>query len=177
MKYPLSLEFKENVTYAFPGPGPVPGRVSIDPRHWDFARLTVAAPRPGSPDGSDRQICRTVNGIVRVELLDATPGFYFFLTASLMGSYGGLVGTIQEHTIGPGPLGLPDAITAKNPANSAGGLFSVANMSSGAFGFDYFSSYSNLADSIFIRVGILPSVNKVNINLKISGVLLAADPA
>ena len=52
-------------------------------------------------------------------------------------------------------------------------------MSAGGYGFDYFSSYANLAEEIFIRVQIgnlgsfLPSPGAT---FEISGALIAADP-
>lgn len=110
-------------------------------------------------------------------------GWSGIATAALMGVYGGKTAIIQEHTTGPIGIGFETTglIEGPNPASSrSADLYSVANMSAGAYGFDYFSSYSNLAEEIFIRVQIgalgtgrgLPPAT-----LEISGVLMAGDPA
>ena len=187
MKYPVALEFKETIIYSAPDvpPPPTPATIDVYPNFiYDFPRLTTAYPKPGAPAGADREICRTVNGAVRLEILefDTTVAegevSYLYATASLMGAYGGLVGTIQDHSFGPGNLGVETTgqISYKNPATDS--LYSLANMSAGAYGFDYFSSYSNLADSIFIRIEIARQTPiACRVRFLVSGFLLAGDPA
>ena len=111
-------------------------------------------------------------------------GWSGIATAALMGVYGGKTAIIQEHTTGPIGIGFETTglIQGPNPASSrSANLYSVANMSGGAYGFDYFSSYSNLAEEIFIRVQIgTLSVTADGLppaTLEISGVLMAGDPA
>jgi len=186
MKYPVSLEFKEKITYSstvVPVPGPFGVQGSLVPAIYDFPRLTTAYPRPGAPAGADRQICRTVNGAVRLEFLESTAPCRVLATACLMGAYGGSVGVIQEHTFGPALLGLETTgvISGNNPINNEdSNLYSTANMSAGAYGFDYFSSYSNLLDTIFIRIEIMRSGGEQppsQVKFLVSGFLLAGDPA
>lgn len=187
MKYPVTLEFKETIIYSAPdieGP-PYPPNADFFPNSiYDFPKLTTAYPKRGAHAGSDREICRTVNGAVRLQLLEYdAPGDEFtdsfcYATACLMGAYGGIVGTIQEHSFGPSALGYETTgqIRSKNPAEDS--LYATANMSAGGYGFDYFSSYSNLADSIFIRVEISRGHPRAcRARFLVSGFLLAGDPA
>lgn len=187
MKYPVALEFKETIIYSAPDVGvpPYPPYTDAYPNLiYDFPRLTTAYPKPVAPTGSDREICRTVNGAVKLQLLEYdAPGDEFTdsfckATACLMGSYGGIVGTIQEHLFGPSAIGYETTglIRSKNPTEDS--LYSTANMSAGGYGFDYFSSYSNLADSIFIRVEISRGAPLAcRARFLVSGFLLAGDPA
>jgi hypothetical protein len=61
------------------------------------------------------------------------------------------------------------------------GFYTAAGMSAGGYGFDLFSSYSNLMEEIFIRLEIasLPLNGRFfePATFEISAVLLAGDPA
>lgn len=179
MKYPVALEIREKFQYPASTPEYAPNII------YDTKRLTTAYPRPDSSPGSDRQVCRTVNGILRVNLLrpDVWSGR---ATAALMGAYGGKTGVIQDHTTGPTTLNLAPVvlIDGKNPLSVYDfeyGFYTAAGMSAGGYGFDLFSSYSNLMEEIFIRLEIAA----VPVNgrffepaaFEISAVLLAGDPA
>lgn len=175
----LDLEYSSTIQYPS-APAFGFGR----PVCYDSVRLTTAIARESAPPGSDRAICRTVNGIVRLRLIAPVSGWSGIATAALMGVYGGKTAIIQEHTTGPIGIGFETTglIQGPNPASSrSANLYSVANMSGGAYGFDYFSSYSNLAEEIFIRVQIgTLSVTADGLppaTLEISGVLMAGDPA
>ena len=189
MKYPASLEFKEKIVFIPPWTDTPPIEINKRrPSIYDFPRLVTQINSKGVPDSSGGKICRTVNGAVRLEILDyALEPFELWANASLMGSYGGKTAVIQEHSFGPDFLGIESTgiINAKSPQGdkSYGNLYSTANMSAGAYGFDLFSSYTNLADSIFIRVEINSSfgdylnANRNKLTFQVSGFLLAADPA
>ena len=215
MKFPVAAEFTREFVYS--------NIVTLDPYNpnarnatspsvvtVDLPRLTTEYPRPNAPPGSDRMICRTVGALVRLELLTkpppppllpfpAPPGIHartwtLLATAALMGTSGGKVGIIQQHTLGPVPLGYettgfingPDPLALGNVLS----IFTAANMSAGAYGFDYLTSYSNLMDSIFIRVQVTRGNSSESIDLegpeyyfhapvklRVKGVVLAGDPA
>lgn len=183
MKTPLVLEFKEIIKW------PGAPELSFRPVVYDTPRLTAAVSDSRRPKGSDRLICRTVNGLVRLRLITPdgwlTNDFGYgsgIATAALMGAYSGKAAVIQEHTTGPIGLGFDTTgiVQGKNPLTaSSNSVHTVANMSAGGYGFDYFSSYANLAEEIFIRVQIgnlgsfLPSPGAT---FEISGALIAADP-
>lgn len=206
MKFPVSLEFSRDFVF--------PNKILKDPVFnpddpesetgsvvtIDLPRLITAYPKPGEPAGSERMICRTVGGLLRLELLTSPPPqppavfpdpsppapWFLLATAALMGSYGGKLGTIQQHTLGPVPLGYEStgAIYGPNPTSVGAqlSLYTVTNMSAGAYGFDYLTSYSNLMDSIFLRVQVTrPTASGVYfqdpIKLRVKGVVLAGDPA
>ena len=186
---PLTLEYKKIIEY----PGLKAGTFGLgEVLTYDSDRLTTALPRKGAEKGDDRAICRTVNGIARLNCLTVgNPGSEFALiaTASLMGVTAGKVAVIQTHTTGPKQIGFIDVtsfITGPNPTSNYFGapLYGAANMSAGAYGFDYFSSYSNLADEIFIRIQIGTFILfgpirefRIPVKFEMSAVLLAHDPA
>lgn len=185
MSGPLVLEFKETLTYSEINFDSV-DNTGTGILTYDSPRLTTALPRPNEPRGSDRMLCRTVNGIVKVTFDFGKSGVKrrVIADAALMGAYDGKIGVIQAHSTGPSDLGLEftGSIRYQNVGTNQDetGLYTQANASANGFGFDYFSSYSNLADEIFIRVIILSLKERppyANFNMTVSGVLLAADPA
>lgn len=185
---PLTLEYKKIIEY----PGLKASTFGLgEVLTYDSNRLTTALPRKGAEKGDDRAICRTVNGIARLNCLTVgNPGseFVVLATASLMGVTAGKVAVIQTHTTGPTTfgVGVTSIITGPNPTSNYFGapLYGAANMSAGAYGFDYFSSYSNLADEIFIRIQISTLILfgpvrefRIPVKFEMSTVLLAHDPA
>jgi hypothetical protein len=158
---------------------------------WDSPRLSTQFAEKDAKAGGDRAVCRTVNGIIRIHPLDKFPilGFNEVIVGGayvglLMGSYGGLNGAIKEQYRIPDPgSGRTPRITGIQP--SFGKAEDIVYNSAGAYGSDFFYSYSNLADEIFMRVAITPfsketlfTFEKVilPIRAEISGVLIAADP-
>jgi hypothetical protein len=202
MKFPVALEFSEEFIFDnnFRGDadiGPI-GFADIALTK-DLPRLTTAYSKPGEPAGGERMICRTVGALLRLEMLTVPPPqpppippalqqptWGLYTTAALMGSYGGKIGLIQQHSLGPVALGYETTGTMHGPNPMAIGdslsLYTVTNMSAGAYGFDYFTSYANLMDSIFLRVQVIrasdaPDYFKSPVKLRAKGVLLATDPA
>lgn len=181
MKYPTILEFKDRVIIPKIVYDPDSGKPPIFPRlTYDSPRLNTAAHRAGLPAGSDKAICKTVNGIVRINYVGGDPGWIGIANAALMCAYGGKTAVIQEHSTGPVTLGFETTglIDGNNPVNSNYfNLYSAASMSGGAYGFDLFSSFSNQAEQIFLRVIFLGTRDiKASPVFEVSGVLLAADP-
>jgi hypothetical protein len=131
---------------------------------WESPRLTTMYPMEGMPKGRDRGVCHTVNGILQATLKDKallTSGCE--ITAGLFGEYAGISGVIASTTLA---LGSP--VTAAFYAPS------------GVIGFDNWSSFSNLAQNIFIRFTVYrPRTNLVvlptPVDLTFSGVLIAGD--
>lgn len=178
MKSQLTQEFSNGVLRGY-FPSTAEGEVRASSISWDSPRLNVTVPYDDRPAGSDRAICRTVNGIICVKFIDKAifqrngngPAAYPIITAGLYGEANGIVGalsfkqlyTIGYNTIGTWPLALYN--------------------SNGDVGFNFFSSYANLMQNIFMRVTIVrkaadaPYTNDaVPIDAVCSGVLLAADP-
>ena len=181
MKYPSILEFKDRINVPDGYYDPESGKPPIFSRlTYDSPRLNTAVPHPGRPPGSDRAICRTVNGVIRIKYI-GEPGWNGLANAALMCACGGKTALIQEHSTGPSTLGFETTglIDGSNPVTSNYfNLYSAASMSGGAWGFDLFSSFSNLAEQIFLRVILLgPRGNGITPSFEVSGVLIAADPA
>lgn len=181
----LALQFKNTLTYSEINSDTILN-TGTGILTYDSPRLTTAVPRPATPRGSDRMICRTVNGVVKVAFDFGKSGVNrrVIADAALMGAYDGKIGVIQAHSTGPSDLGLEitGSIRYQNVGTNQDetGLYTQANASANGFGFDWFSSYSNLADEIFIRVIFLSlkeSPPFANFNMTVSGALLAADPA
>ena len=65
---------------------------------WESPRLTTAYPRPGAEKGADRGICKTVNGVLQVEILEKDILFAdntgVTITAGLWGEYNNAQGQI-----------------------------------------------------------------------------------
>jgi hypothetical protein len=209
MKSPVSLEFSQEFVFTnklflkdptgvIQEDGDTSSFVTVD-----LPKLTTAYPKPGEPAGSERMICKTVGALVKLDLITHPPpvpplipvppplppfrnyAWRCTATAALMGSYGGKVAIIQQHTLGPVVYGYEGTgeIFGPNPLSSgaAVSLYTVANMSAGGYGFDYLTSYSNLMDSIFLRLQVARFVGNGEyfqepIKFRAKGVLLAGDP-
>jgi hypothetical protein len=147
---------------------------------WESPRLGVSVPYPDREKGADRAICRTVNGLVQVKLLNTDvlkdlPDSFDknMLTIGLYGESAGLIGAIDFYQ-----YKLTDNL----------GYFPqywIVNryQSNGSLGGPMFSSYANLMQNIFIRVcitrppgGRSGGFPPLKINAICSGVLLGADP-
>jgi hypothetical protein len=151
MKSQTIFEFREKITTLAGGY-----------YQWESPRLSTAFPIEGKPAGSDRAICRTVNGLVRVCYLGKQPEMS--VTAGLFGEYAGLPGLIKS-----------SAVFTSQPQE-----FDFFRNGNGVC-FEQFITYSNLVERVFIRVGIVVYDNGLPANtmipLEISGVLIASDPA
>jgi len=163
----------------FPATGE-PGGDRASSITYESPRLSVAAPFNGRPKGADRAICRTVNGIVKVkllnkEILQSVTGSFFgidapVITAGLYGESAGVEGAIAINQY---------YISTFSPINS----YTVARFSTnGDLGFKVLSSYANLMQNIFIRVVIQrgPATtgfenSRLKIDALCSGVLMGSD--
>jgi hypothetical protein len=160
---------------------------------WESPRLTTEIPYDNRPKGSDRSICRTINGILNVRLLNKAvlrrtnnafkddPATKPFLTMGLYGESSGMIGAItplqQLRLNAFGFDGFNEQIL-------------ILTNSSGDIGSLVFSSYANLMQNIFLRVSIsrgytgyvYDSQGDILINYELpiefscSGVLIASDP-
>lgn len=167
---------------------------------WESPRLTTEVSHPNRPKGSDRAICRTVNGFVNVKLLNkqillknwrAEPPdlltvseFYPapFLTMGLYGESAGVIAAIAP--VQQLRLSI-DVIAGLNQQ-----MILVLSESNGDIGSFVFSSYGNLMQNIFIRVSITRGywsyiypqssgiliTEEVPVAFSCSGALIAAEP-
>lgn len=188
MKSPFILEFSQGLMQTeFPASNE-PGGDRASYITYESPRLTVAAPFEGRPKGSDRAICRTVNGIVKVKLLNKDilnsytddPDAFFrgrhtpIITACLCGESSGVEGVIA----------LDQYFCSASPEIGNSYRYVLdRRKSTGDLGFKILTSYSNLMQNIFIRVtiqrgpqtdGYTPN-KKLKINAVCSGVLIGAD--
>lgn len=129
---------------------------------WESPRLTTMYSMEGAPKGSDRGVCHTVNGFLRMALTDKsllTSNCY--VTAGLFGEYANIPGVIAYTTI-----------QLQNPLTSA---FYAPN---GVIGFDEWASFSNLGQNIFIRASIYRTTEAeadTPVDVTFSGALLGSD--
>jgi hypothetical protein len=126
---------------------------------WESPRLSTAFPITGQPAGSDRAICRTVNGFVRVCYFDVNPQLRVY--SGLFGEYAGTPALIQDDSASLEPR------------------FFDYNRNGNGVCFSQFITYSNLVESVFIRVVTdyySDPLSPFKIPIEISGVLIAADP-
>ena len=180
MKSQFILEFSKGRMQAeFPATGE-PGGDRASSITYESPRLSVAAPFGDREKGADRAICRTVNGIVQVKLLNKeilqnVTGSFFgidapIITAGLYGEGSGIEGAIAISQY---------YISTFSPINA----YTVARFSAnGDLGFKVFRSYANLMQNIFIRVviqrgpGLSGFTNsKLKIDAVCSGVLIGSD--
>ena len=163
---------------------------------WESPRLTTMYPRSGVPKGSDRAVCRTVNGLLRVNVLNNRELVFgsntgISVTAGLWGEYNRVPGVLASTTyylegkyaesfLLPRPyfvtlLGIP-----------SGGWGVPIFDSSGALGFSAWSSFSNHAQNIYIKLTFLRAVPpddpekpyvRAPLSIQCSGLTIAADPA
>lgn len=132
---------------------------------WTSSALGLAAPVPGRPSGSDRAICRIVNGYLAVTVRNTAilsdPSIT--LIASLVGDHNGITGVIASQTILLGNQG------------------SFYNFLTGnRLSFTQFSTFANLAQSAYLKLVIYRSAGQVlatdDIDLTVTGAMLGADP-
>lgn len=153
---------------------------------WESPRLTTMYPRPGAEKGSDRAMCRTVNGVIQLKFLE--PELLFngdtgvSVTAGLWGEYGrgrGVMASTKYYLDGR----YADDIIVPNPAVSpiTQGYGVPMLNSNGKLGFNAWSSFSNQAQNIYIRVALVrddsrnPPYPPIPIKMLCSGILIAAD--
>ena len=129
---------------------------------WESPRLTTMYPLEGMPKGSDRGVCHTVNGFLRMALTDKSLlTSNCWVAAGLFGEYANIPGAIAFTTLS---------------FNQPGGLSFYAP--NGVIGFDEWSSFSNLGQNIFIRVSIYRTIEAeadTPVDATFSGVLLGSD--
>ena len=132
---------------------------------WESPRLTTMYPMEGRPKGSDRAVCHTVNGFLRVGVNDksilANP-VGIRVVAGLYGEYAGLSGVIAFTEY---QLGSLDALPYE---------------SNGALGVSAWSSFANLAQNIYIRFIIARTDKRtapagLPIDLTFTGSLIGSD--
>lgn len=133
---------------------------------WESPRLTTMFPLEGMPKGSDRAVCHTVNGFLQANFKDKTiftlgpQGFVIY--AGLYGEYAGISGLIQSTTISPA---TPSDV--------------IRYSSNGAIGFNTWSSFSNLAQNIYIRFVIMQTNANggpaTPVDITFTGALLGSD--
>lgn len=130
---------------------------------WSSPNLNTMFPMEGRPAGSDRAVCHTVNGFLSVSFKDKSIlSSTAKITAGLWGEFSGVQGLIASTS-------LSFADTA-----SVQGFF----QSGGALAFNQWSSFANLAQSIFIKVTIFrtdTALAEVPIDAVFSGSLVGSD--
>ena len=107
--------------------------------YWESERLTTEYPLEGKPKGSDRGICKIVNGIITVKFLDKEILSYpnlLEMSGALYGEYAGISGMIQQ-------ISFTQEFTP---------FVTQMYASNGAVAFPQLASYANIAPAIFLRV-------------------------
>jgi hypothetical protein len=131
---------------------------------WTSPLLTTEYPVEGRPAGSDRAICKTVNGFLQANFRDKSvytdPSVS--IRAGLIGEYAGISAVIASTNI--------DFSSTRDLA-----IF----QSNGGVGFSQWSSFANLAQNIYIRAVIYRNstgepVADTPIDVVFSGALLAS---
>lgn len=140
---------------------------------WSSSALGLAAPVPGRPSGSDRAICRIVNGWLAVNVRNTSilPDPSITLIASLVGDHNGITGIIASQQV---ILGVPPNPAVASPTNAYN--FLQGNRLS----FGQFSTFANLAQSAYLKLVIYRSLPNIvdadDIDLTVTGAMLGADP-
>ena len=164
---------------------------------WESPRLTTMYPRKGAEKGADRGICRTVNAVLQVDVLDKTLLFGDFtgvsVTAGLWGEYNKASGVIASNTYaldqqyGYTTIVVPPIFTLSFPAgNSKTGYGVPYYQSNGGLGFIAWSTFSNQAQNVYVKLSFVRATPQgtsdipvvtvpIPIKIKCSGVLLASD--
>lgn len=152
---------------------------------WEGPRLTTMYPRLGVPKGSDRAICRTVNGVLQAKVNDKSILFAnntgVTVTFALWGEYNkakGVISSAKYYIDAKYGSNFLEVLSAFNRGGYGVPIFN----SNGALGSYAFNSFSNHAQNIFMRatfVRELPQTTPVvpiPLDITFSGILLAADP-
>jgi hypothetical protein len=132
---------------------------------WTSSVLGVAAPVPNRPPGSDRAICRTVNGALTVTVRNTAiltdPSIT--MIASLVGDHNGVTGIIASQTVLLG---------------SQGNAYNL--LTGNRLSFNQFSTFANLAQSVYLKLLIYRNAGQIlvsdDIDLTVTGAMLGADP-
>lgn len=132
---------------------------------WSSSVLGVAAPVPNRPPGSDRAICRTVNGFLAVNVRNtaflADGGIV--IIAQLVGDHNGITGVIASQSVQLG-----------NQGNAY--LFLQGNR----LCYNQFSTFANLAQNVYLKLIIYRNGQQAladdDIDLTVTGAMLGADP-
>jgi hypothetical protein len=167
-----NMPFKGNL-YPFEvaaGTGSVAEPTAKNLAYWESPRLGTEYVIDGRPKGADRGICKIVNGLISVkfiekEILDSRK---LEVSAALYGEYAGISAVIQQ-------VAFSELFTP---------FITKMYSSSGALGFPQFSSFSNICQSIFLRVVFrrideaAPDEPRIPLPLdvRISGSLIATAP-
>jgi hypothetical protein len=187
MSFQVTQEFKSNKVV-----GELDTRVGST-FVWESPRLTTAYPIPGKPKGSDRAICSTVNGILKVDVLenkDLLLGNYqgVLVTAGLWGEYNrvpGVLASVQyflDDNYANYFVSTPPITAIFSTAPSIGWGVPLFN-NNGGLGFNTFTSFSNHAQNIYIKLvftrqpkdlGLAINYKKIPIRIQCSGLLKAA---
>lgn len=153
---------------------------------WESPRLTLMYPVEGRPAGSDRAVCHTVNGILRVRVNDRAlfdPDATVTVVAGLWGEYGGVPNVIQSTS-----YALNRFIDGLG-ASTIDPLSKYYQVGTDYLTFDVWNTFGNLAQNIFIRLSFLRDtryqekpeppppiiVQPTPINVTLNGVLIGSD--
>jgi hypothetical protein len=158
---------------------------------WESPRLTTMYPRPGAVKGADRGICRTVNAVLQVEVLEKELLFGdntgVTVTAGLWGEYNKVSGVIASNTYaidekyGFYEMVIPPIFTLNNLAETKTGYGVPYYQSNGGLGFIAWSTFSNQAQNVYVKLAFVRSTPQdrptvpIPIKIKCSGILLASD--
>lgn len=162
---------------------------------WTSPRLNTMYPRPGAPKGSDRAVCRTVNGLLKVNILENRDLILgnntgIKVTAGLWGEYNKVPGVLESTTYyledyyANFPLETNPIFTILFAYPDTGWGVPIFD-SNGALGFNAWNSFSNHAQNIYIKLAFRRAVPprdpelpylKAPIKIQCSGLLIAADP-
>jgi hypothetical protein len=151
---------------------------------WSSPRLTTMYPIDGRPAGSNRGACRTVNGLLQVNVKPESfaelnsPTSCAYVTAGLWGEYSGRFGLIASTSYA---LDLVPPVVVPNDRYSYPLL--CAYKSNGQLGFKNWQSFSNLAQNIYIKVSFvrglveagIPTPPPIKLEFSCVGALLASD--
>ena len=150
---------------------------------WESPRLTMMYPVEGRPVGSDRAVCHTVNGILRVRVNDRAlfaPDATVTVVAGLWGEYNGIPNVIQSTSYRLNRFIPVLGVNVIDP------LSKYYQIGSDYLTFDVWNTFSNLAQNIYIKLSFLRDdryqepdplvvVTPTPINVTLSGVLIGSD--
>lgn len=132
---------------------------------WRSASLGLTAPVPGRPSGSDRSICRIVNGYLAVNVRNTAilTDSGIVIVAQLVGDANGVTGVIASQTVQLGNQG-----------------FLYQFLQGNQLSFNQFSTFANLAQSAYLKLIVYRNGQQVvtpdDIDLAVTGAMLGADP-
>lgn len=135
--------------------------------YWESPRLTTEYPIDGRPAGSDRGVCKIINGTLSLKFLDTAileKAANLEVSAALYGEYAGISGLIQQIAY------------AREYTTVSTQMYG----SSGSLGFPQFSTFANLTQNVFIRLVFRRSVTTIPdalpLDVTVTGSLMATAP-